>query len=47
MKKKAGVNTVDGAIKALQALAGRPTALCDAYAAIAALEEVVHIQLRN
>lgn len=41
MKKKAGMNTVDGAINALQALVGRPTALFDAYAAIAALEEVV------
>ncbi|KXJ13531.1 uncharacterized protein LOC114575145 [Exaiptasia diaphana] len=41
MKKKAGAKTVDGAISTLQALVGRPTALFDAYAAMAALEEVV------
>ncbi len=43
MKKKAGVSTVDGAISALQALVGRPSALFDPYAVIAALEEVVSL----
>ena len=44
MKKKAGVKTVGGAISNLQALVGRPTALFDAYAAMAALEVVATAQ---
>ena len=36
------MHSVDSAIVALQTLIGRPSALFDAYATVAALEEVVH-----
>ena len=41
-KKSASMHSVDSAIAALQTLIGRPSALFDAYVAIAALEEVVY-----
>lgn len=43
LKKQANVHVVDKAIIGLQTLIGRPRALFDAYAALAALEEVVHL----
>jgi hypothetical protein len=42
LKKCASAHAVDSAVIALQTLIGRPSALFDAYAAVAALEEVVH-----
>lgn len=42
MKKSVSAHSVDNAIATLQTLIGCPSALFDAYAAVAALEEVVH-----
>lgn len=42
MKKSTSQQSVDSAIVGLQTLIGRPSALFDAYAAVAALEEVVY-----
>ena len=43
LKKKTESCSVDTALMALQTLVGRPPALFDSYAAIEALEEVVHL----